>query len=295
MAWSELPAGLPANLAISAGVVVLLMAVTFAVSVVRDRHDTLDVAWGLGFALVAGTTFALSGDEGDTTTRVLVTALTVAWGVRLAVHIALRGRGEPEDHRYAEMRSRARGNPHLHVLVRAYPAQAVVLWVVSLPVQAAQYGPPAHVALVVAGIVLWSVGLVFEAVGDWQLRRFRADPANRGRVLDRGLWRWTRHPNYFGDACVWWGLFLLACASWYGVATVVAPVLMTFLLAKGTGKPLIEEHLRRRRPAYADYAERTSGFLPLPPRHPNRGEPTSGSVTNTGRGPVDRKGHDGRA
>lgn len=266
MTWSELPAGLPANLAISAGVVVLLVVVTFTASVLRDRHDTLDVAWGLGFALVAVMTFVLSGGEGDTATRVLVTALTAVWGVRLAVHIGLRGRGEPEDHRYAEMRRRAKGNPHLHVLVRAYLTQAVVLWVVSLPVQVAQYGPAVHRGLIAAGVVLWSVGLLFEAVGDWQLRRFKSDPDNRGKVLDRGLWRYTRHPNYFGDACVWWGLFLLACSSWYGLATVVAPVLMTFLLAKGTGKPMLEEHMRRRRPAYADYVERTSGFLPLPPR-----------------------------
>ena len=270
MTWPELPAGLPANLVISAVVVVLLMAVTFTASVIRDRHDTLDIAWGSGFALIAATTFVLSGGEGDTTTRVVVTVLTAVWGVRLAIHIGLRGRGEPEDHRYAEMRRRARGNPHLHVLVRAYLTQAVVLWLVSLPVQAAQYGTAAHPALIAAGAVLWSVGMVFETVGDWQLQRFRADPAHRGQVLDRGLWRYTRHPNYFGDACVWWGLFLLACSSWYGVATVVSPVLMTFLLARGTGKPMLEDHLRRRRPAYAEYVRRTSGFVPLPPRQPTR-------------------------
>ncbi|PSL52050.1 uncharacterized protein DUF1295 [Saccharothrix carnea] len=171
------------------------------------------------------------------------------------------------------MRRRAKGNPHLHVLVRAYLAQAVVLWLVSLPVQAAQYGSGAHPAVIAAATALWSVGMVFEAVGDWQLQRFRADPAHRGQVLDRGLWRYTRHPNYFGDACVWWGLFLAACSSWYGVATVVAPVPMTFLLAKGTGKPMLEDHLRRRRPAYADYVRRTSGFLPIPPRPTRQGEP----------------------
>ncbi|XVS62240.1 DUF1295 domain-containing protein [Actinosynnema sp. CA-299493] len=290
MTWPALPEGLPVNLAVSAGVVALLVAVTFAVSVTRDRHDTLDVAWGAGFALVAGTTFVMSSGAGDTATRVLVTALTVLWGTRLAIHIGLRSRGQPEDHRYAEMRGRARGNPHVHVLVRAYLTQGVVLWLVSLPVQAAQYGPAAHPALIVAGVVLWSVGLVFEAVGDWQLRRFKADPDNSGRVLDRGLWRYTRHPNYFGDACVWWGLFLPATASWHGLVTVVSPVLMTFLLAKGTGKPMLEEHLRRRRPAYAEYVERTSGFLPLPRRRlPGIGD----GCRWGGRG--DRKGHDGRA
>ncbi|WP_184928889.1 DUF1295 domain-containing protein [Saccharothrix ecbatanensis] len=246
------------------------MVVTFTVSVVRNRHDTLDIAWGPGFALIASTTFLLSSGQDDTTTRVLVTVLTVVWGVRLAVHIGLRSRGEPEDHRYAEMRRRARGNPHLHVLVRAYVAQAIVLWLVSLPVQVAQYGTGVHPALMAAGAVLWLVGVVFEAVGDWQLQRFRADPGNRGRVLDRGLWRYTRHPNYFGDACVWWGLFLLACSSWHGLVTVVSPVLMTFVLARGTGKPMLEEHLRRRRPAYADYVQRTSGFFPLPPRRAAR-------------------------
>jgi steroid 5-alpha reductase family enzyme len=284
--WPELPAGLPVTLAISAAVVVLLMAVTFTISVARDRHDTLDVAWGLGFALIAGTTFVLSSGEGDGTTRAFVTVLTVVWGVRLAVHIGVRNRGEPEDHRYAAMRRRATGNPHLHVLVRAYLAQAVVLWLVSLPVQVAQHGTGVHPVVIAAGTALWSVGMVFEAVGDWQLRRFRADPGNRGRVLDRGLWRYTRHPNYFGDACVWWGLFLLACSSWYGLMTIVSPVLMTFLLARGTGKPMIEEHLRRRRPAYADYVERTSGFFPLPPRR---------STRPSGYPSFDRKGHDGRA
>jgi steroid 5-alpha reductase family enzyme len=136
---------------------------------------------------------------------------------------------------------------------------------VSLPVQVGQYGGgPGVVGYV--GVLVWVLGLTFEAVGDQQLSRFRADPDSRGQVLDTGLWRYTRHPNYFGDACVWWGLFLLACHSWLGVVTVIAPIVMTALLAKGTGKPLMERDIVERRPGYADYVRSTSGFVPLPPR-----------------------------
>jgi steroid 5-alpha reductase family enzyme len=137
---------------------------------------------------------------------------------------------------------------------------------VSLPVQFGQYGGGAPGWLLAAGVAVWLTGFVFESVGDWQLRRFAANPDNRGKVLDTGLWRYTRHPNYFGDAMVWWGLYLLACGSWLGVATLPAPLLMTFVLARGTGKPLTEKHLSGSRPGYADYVRRTSGFVPLPPR-----------------------------
>lgn len=127
-----------------------------------------------------------------------------------------------------------------------------------------QYGARSFGPLAAPGVLLWAVGFAVEAVGDHQLRRLTADPANAGRVLDTGLWRHTRHPNHSGDACVWWGLYLLACHSWLGAATIVAPITMTFLLAKGTGKPLTERHLRSSRPGYAGYVARTSGFLPLP-------------------------------
>jgi steroid 5-alpha reductase family enzyme len=151
-----------------------------------------------------------------------------------------------------------------------YLTQAAALWFVSLPVQASMYqdGPlwsGASLVVTVLGIVVWAIGMFFEAVGDWQLERFKADPANAGVVNDRGLWRYTRHPNYFGDACVWWGLFLLAADRPAGWATILSPVLMTWLLTAKTGKPLIEAHLAERRPGYAEYVARTSGFLPRRP------------------------------
>lgn len=246
-----------------------LLAVVFVVSVRRGRHDLVDVAWGLGFALIAITTFVLSTGDGDLATRAVITALTVAWGLRLTVHIGLRNRGKPEDRRYVEIRSRARGNPNRHLLEVVYLTQGAVMLLVSLPVQAGQYGPGTPAWLLWLGAVVWLVGFVFETVGDWQLRRFTAQPANHGRVLDRGLWRYTRHPNYFGDATVWWGLYLLGCGTWPGAATMPAPIAMTLLLTKGTGKPLTEKHLANSHPEYADYLRRTSGFLPCLRTRPN--------------------------
>jgi steroid 5-alpha reductase family enzyme len=137
-----------------------------------------------------------------------------------------------------------------------------------LPVQVALFVPRPPGVLCWVGAALWAVGLFFETVGDWQLTRFRADPANRGTVLDHGLWRYTRHPNYFGDACVWWGLFLCVADTPLGWATVVSPLVMTYLLANGSGKPMLERQLANAKPGYAEYVARTSGFLPLPPRRP---------------------------
>lgn len=152
------------------------------------------------------------------------------------------------------------------MFLRVYLTQAAAMWFVSLPVQLGQFVSAASRLLLGAGIVVWLVGMVFEVGGDDQLRRFRADPGNAGRVLDSGLWRYTRHPNYFGDACVWWGLFLVACQELWIVVAVVSPVVMTWLLARGSGKPLLERHMRETRPEYAEYVRRTSGFLPLPPK-----------------------------
>jgi steroid 5-alpha reductase family enzyme len=255
--------GVGANLAITAGVTLVAVVATFGVARLRERYDTVDTFWGLGFALVALVTFALS--DGSPALRLVITALTVIWGVRLAVHLHLRNHHLPEDPRYVKLVEKAGDNPGLRIFVTVYLMQGVVLWFVSLPVQFAQY---AHGFGVTAwlGAAVWLVGFGFETVGDDQLRRFKIDPANSGKVLDTGLWRYTRHPNYFGDACVWWGLYLLACSTWPGAATILSPLAMTYTLANGTGKPLLEKGMRKSRPGYAYYVERTSGFLPLPPR-----------------------------
>jgi steroid 5-alpha reductase family enzyme len=255
--------GLLINVAVTLGVAVALVLITFAAALRRGRYDLIDSLWGLGFAVVAVVTLLLS--DGDLLPRLASTVLTVVWGVRLAVHIHTRNRHRDEDPRYTEILGRAGDHPKRYMVTHVYLTQAAILWFVSLPVQFAQYGHGGPTWLVWVGVAVWLVGFTFESVGDSQLRAFLAE-GGKGQVMDKGLWRYTRHPNYFGDACVWWGLYLMACHSWAGFATLPAPVVMTLLLTKGTGKALLENGIGNRRPGYADYVASTSGFFPLPPK-----------------------------
>lgn len=256
------------NLLATALGVLALMGVTLGVATAVGKHAVVDVVWGPGFALIAVLSYLLSIDDGNGARRAVLTVLTVIWGLRLGIHIFLRGRGRGEDPRYADLMAKAPGNPVAYAFRKVYLTQAAVMWLVSLPVQAGQYtsgsSAPATVLLVV-GVLVWLLGFTFEAVGDAQLTRFKAAAANQGKVMDQGLWRYTRHPNYFGDACLWWGLFLVALGQPVVAFSVVGPLIMTRFLAKDTGKELMEKHLSTRA-GYAEYVERTSGFLPLPPR-----------------------------
>lgn len=264
------------NLWVSALVVLATfgLALLVAVAVRGGRHDGIDVVWGAGFAIVAVVTLLLSAGHGDDWRRWLITALTCVWGLRLAWHIGRRNHGKPEDPRYVAIMKRAKGSPTAHVVRKVYVPQAVILWIVSLPVQLGQYGfadalQVTVLLVTVLGVVVWAIGFTFETVGDAQLAAFTADPANKGQVMDRGLWRYTRHPNYFGDAAVWWGLTLLALHHAAGLIGLVGAALMTWLLVKGTGARLLESSIGRRRPGYAEYVRRTSGFFPLPPKDGN--------------------------
>ncbi|MEU0101342.1 DUF1295 domain-containing protein [Streptomyces sp. NPDC006267] len=261
-AWAAFASGLAGAAVAALGV----MLVTFAVALNKGVHRIVDIAWGLAFAAVALVSYGLSAGTGDDGRRLLVTALTVIWGLRLAIHIGRRGRGHGEDPRYAKMLAKAPGNPNLHALRKVYLLQGALVWLVSLPVQASHYLTAPLARWVWAGALLWAVGLAFEAIGDAQLARFKAGPAGQGKIMDRGLWSWTRHPNYFGDFCVWWGLFLFVCqAPAAAAATVVAPLVMSYLLTRGSGAALLERHMADR-PGFAAYAARTSGFFPRPPR-----------------------------
>jgi steroid 5-alpha reductase family enzyme len=180
----------------------------------------------------------------------------------------MRNLGKGEDFRYQAMRRKHGDRFFVVSLGTVFGLQALLMWVISLPLQIgiAASDPGVGVSpLDVVGTVLWAVGLFFEAVGDWQLARFKADPSNQGKVMDRGLWRYTRHPNYFGDFCVWWGLYLIAAAGGAGW-TVVGPILMSALLIRYSGAGLLEKTIGTRRPGYDDYARRTNGFFPGPPR-----------------------------
>lgn len=259
-------ASFTAGLPLTALAALLVLGATFLVALRQGRHAVVDVAWGLGFVAIALTSYLASAGEGDPARRLLVLVMTAVWGVRLAAHIAWRSHGKGEDPRYADLMSRAEGSAAWFALRRIYLTQAAVMWFVSLPVQVAMFQGAGLGVVAWAGVAVWLVGLFFETVGDWQLQRFRSDPSSRGKVLDTGVWRYSRHPNYFGDACVWWGISLVAFSAWPGVLTVLSPLLMTWLLARGTGKPLLEKDIADRRPGYADYVRRTSGFVPLPPR-----------------------------
>ena len=292
MSWGPLLV----NLAVTAGLVAVLMLATFLYAMRTRVHAIMDTVWPLGFVLIALVSFFLSAGSGTAGRRVLVLVLTAVWGLRLGAHIYSRNRGQGEDKRYASLLRRNRGSLAAFVLRYIYWAQGRVMWFVSLPVQAAMYEHAGISAVTWLGMAVWAVGFGFEAVGDAQLRRFRADPANAGRVLDRGLWRYTRHPNYFGDAVAWFGLWLLACSHWLGLVLVASPVYMTNMLVRHTGKRLLEKHMARSKgAAYAEYVRRTSGFIPWPParlRRRGRGIPARRSAASSrpAPGPARRPG-----
>lgn len=253
------------TLLVSAAAVTALLLLTFAVALRVGRYNVVDAVWGLGFAVIAVVAFALSAGHGSEPRRFLLLAATVIWGARLAGYVGWRSRGKGEDPRYTEMLGKAPGSRAAYALRKVFLLQAALIWLISVPVQAGMFEGGGPAWLLAAGGVIWLFGLAFEAIGDGQLAAFKADPASGGTVMDRGLWRYTRHPNYFGDACVWWGLFLISCGAWLGLITIFSPLLMTFLLARGSGKPITEGRMSGR-PGYAQYVARTSGFVPLPPR-----------------------------
>lgn len=252
-------------LPIAAIAVAALILATWVVSLKLRDASVIDPVWGPAFAVVA-LIGALAGG-GDPARRWLLLALTATWGLRLGVHLTRRKLAEPEeDRRYGAMRSAHAQNFALWSLYAVYALQGALILVVSLPVQVGDHSHSRLGWTVAFGVACFAVGLVFEGVGDEQLRRFKSDPRSRGQVMDRGLWRYTRHPNYFGDACVWWGLWLIvlpAGGTWW---TVVGPVVMTVLLVRVSGWRRLEQDIGERRPEYAAYIKRTSGFIPLPPR-----------------------------
>lgn len=250
---------------VNLAVIMAAMLLMWLLSVRLRNASIVDVFWGPGFAIVAlvGAAFA----AGAPPRRLLLAVLVGAWGARLGWHIWRRNRGHGEDFRYAAMRA-PHGESYWWVsLFSVFLLQGSLMWLIALPVQIAQAAaePVALGWLDAAGTIVWALGFAFEAVGDRQLARFKAEPSNRGRILDTGLWRYTRHPNYFGNALLWWGLWLVSAAAPGALWTLPCPALMTFLLLRVSGVSLLESTMMRR-PGYAEYAARTSAFLPLPPR-----------------------------
>jgi steroid 5-alpha reductase family enzyme len=252
-----------ATLALSAGAVLALLIATWLMSLALRDVSIVDIAWGLGFVVIAWVAF-FSGN-GNAGRRTLLAILVTVWGLRLASYIGARKLRHPgEDPRYGAWRKKWGDRFWIVSLVNVFLLQAALVWIVSLPVQGASAQDASLGWLDWVGVALWAVGLFFEGVGDAQMARFKADSANRGKVMDRGLWRLTRHPNYFGDFCVWWGIGLIALSSgaWW---SLIGPAVVTLLLTRVSGKDHLERSLSQR-PGYAEYIERTSGFFPRPPR-----------------------------
>jgi steroid 5-alpha reductase family enzyme len=247
--------------------VAALMLSVWLLSLIRGDASVIDILWGLGFAVIALLTHHLASD--DRPRALLLTALTVIWGTRLALYLLWRNWGQPEDYRYQAMRRRYGRRFPLVSLVTVFGLQGVLMWLISLSVQLGQIDPvPAHLTwLDMLGATLWLVGFGFETIGDAQLARFKSNRGNKGKVMNRGLWRYTRHPNYFGDALLWWGLYLIAASTPSGRWMIFSPLLMTGLLMRVSGVPLLEKKLVKTRPEYAEYVRRTSSFLPWPPTH----------------------------
>lgn len=249
--------------------VTLLLAWLVAVRI-RDV-SFIDAIWGGGMAVLAVVSWLQLGDPGVRAN--LIAAMATLWGLRLFWHLYTRWRGHGEDVRYARMLGKAKeqGRFAQAALTKVFGPQAFLLYLTCLPAQLGVLasGAPAPLGpLALAGLALWLLGMVFEVVGDAQLKAFLKDPANKGKVLDTGLWRYTRHPNYFGDCCVWWGIWLAAADAglWVALASLPGPLFLTFTLTKWSGKPLLEKGLAKTRPGYAEYVQRTSGFIPRPPR-----------------------------
>ena len=232
-------------------------------SVVRKDVSIVDSLWSLFFLLIA-TIYALASAP-LSERGLLVLALVAIWAIRLSAHIAIRSRGHAEDYRYQAIRANNDPGFWYKSLYIVFLLQSTLAWIISLPLLAAVSSKSDLGAVDAIALAVFVLGFIFEAGGDYQLARFRANPTNKGKVLDSGLWRYTRHPNYFGDFCIWWSFFLFAFATgaWW---SILAPLLMTVLLLKVSGVAMLEKTISERRPAYADYIRNTNAFFPGPSR-----------------------------
>jgi len=250
-------------LSIAALAIAVLMLVTWVVSVVIDDASIVDIVWGLGFVAAIWAAYLAAP---ETTERgLMVAAMVTVWGLRLSTHLAWRNIGKGEDRRYQQMRKRRPDSFWLVSLFQVFGLQAVLMWVVAVPAVVTVSSARPLFWLDYVGVAVFAIGLFFETVGDIQLARFKSQPDSKGKVMDRGLWRYTRHPNYFGDFCAWWGIYLVAAAggAWW---TVFSPVVMSALLIRYSGAGLLEKTITRRRPGYEEYIRKTNAFFPGPPK-----------------------------
>ena len=245
------------------GVLTLFGIGGWLISLVKRDVSIVDSMWSLMFMLAAVVYYLTLSTTGPRATLILL--MVILWALRLSIYITWRNWGETEDRRYQSIRANNEPNFSIKSLYIVFLLQGFLAWVISLPLLAAVYSTAAISILDYLGIALWVVGMIFEAGGDYQLQRFKADPDSRGKVMNSGLWRYTRHPNYFGNACIWWGFGLIALAGggWWAL---ISSIIMTLLLLKVSGVTLLEQDIGDRRPGYADYIKQTNAFFPWFPK-----------------------------
>jgi steroid 5-alpha reductase family enzyme len=251
---------------LTAGLIILgLMTLLWLVSLALKNSSIVDIFWGTGFIIINWVYFALT-PEGFPLRKWLIGVLVSIWGLRLSLYILWRNWVKPEDFRYQAWREEAGSNWWWQSFFRVFLLQGVLMLIISTPLLSAQHGAmPAHLVLLdILGVGIWVIGFFLESVGDFQLARFKTNPANKGKVMDRGVWRYTRHPNYFGDSAQWWGYYLISVVAggWW---TIFSPILMTLLLLRVSGVALLEKTLETR-PGYKEYIEKTRTFIPWFPR-----------------------------
>jgi steroid 5-alpha reductase family enzyme len=241
------------------------MSLWFVISLIKRRNDVADVAWGLGFVLLAWTSFFLSRfflSGGSGTRGILADSLVSVWGLRLAWHIHARHRSKAEDFRYLAWRREWGRWFYVRSYAQVYLLQGAFLFLIALPVLIINRNSSEPLGAVnFIGVCLWLAGFLFESAGDAQLARFVKDPLNRGKLLQTGLWQYTRHPNYFGEVVQWWGIWLISLGVPGGWFAIVGPLTITFLILKVSGIPMLEKKMAEN-PGFAEYARRTSVFFP---------------------------------
>jgi len=247
------------------GIILILMTILWLVSLRLKNSSIVDIFWGTGFVIANWVYFMLTPD-GYMLRKIIISILVSIWGLRLSIYILLRNYGKPEDFRYQKWRKESGKIWWWKSYFQVFLLQGVLLGIISIPLLAAQINPlPDHLTFFdFMGIAVWLIGFYFESMGDYQLARFKANPENKGKVMDKGVWRYTRHPNYFGDSAQWWGYFLIASTSggWW---TIYSPILMTLFLLRVSGVALLEKTMEKR-PGYKEYIRKTSAFVPWFPR-----------------------------
>ena len=248
----------------SVAAVFVYMTLIFIIALFKKDNSIVDIAWGLGFVLVALLTFFL--EKGFSFRRALVTALVLIWGIRLAVHIFIRNRGKGEDFRYAQWRKDWGRWFLLRSFFQIFMLQGFLLLIIVYPVMLVNFSKDIGTSLLdIIGLFVWLVGFFFEAGGDYQLSRFKRIPQNKGKIMSSGLWKYTRHPNYFGEAVMWWGVFLIALSVPYGWTAVISPILITFLLLRVSGVTMLEKKYAGNK-EFEAYSKRTNTFFPWFPK-----------------------------